>query len=201
MSGRGEIRIGVFASGTGSNFRNLCELADAGELAAGRIVLLLSDRPACGAAAYARERGCAVFAMTHRAAGNRDAWERMALIALREAGVDLVVLAGYMRLVGAGLLQPFAGRIVNVHPSLLPQFPGLNAVRQALEAGVEKTGVTVHYVDEGLDTGPVIAQESVDIVPGDTEETLSQRVHALEHRLLPAVVRMLCEQLADGDMG
>ena len=198
MSGDGEIRIGVFASGTGSNFLNLCGKADAGELAAGRIVLLLSDRPACGAVAYARERRCAVFAMTHRAAGGREAWEEMALAALREAGVDIVVLAGYMRLVGAGLLQSFAGRIVNVHPSLLPQFPGLNAVRQALEAGVEKTGVTVHHVDEGLDTGPLIAQESVDIVPGDTEETLSQRVHALEHRLLPAVVRMLCEQLADG---
>ncbi len=195
MSKRQEVRIAVFASGAGTNFRRLCEAAQAGELSGGRIALLVSDQPGSGAVAYARESGYAVFTMTHREAGGRAAWEELALGALRAAGVDLVVLAGYMRLVGAGLLEPYAGRMINVHPSLLPQFPGLHAVRQALAAGVATTGVTVHQVDAGLDSGSVIVQESLPILAGDTEETLLRRLHAVEHRLLPQVVRSLCERV------
>ena len=108
---------------------------------------------------------------------------------LEEHGVELVVLAGYMHLLTPPFLQRFPSRIVNVHPSLLPAFPGAHAIDDALAAGVEETGVTVHYVDEGLDTGPVIAQEAVSVAP---RETLEERIHAVEHRLLPEVVKHLC---------
>ncbi|MBK5230366.1 MAG: phosphoribosylglycinamide formyltransferase, partial [Thermoleophilia bacterium] len=102
--------------------------------------------------------------------------------------VDLVVLAGYMQILSARLIDAFAGRIINVHPSLLPTFPGLRAIERALVAGVTETGVTVHHVDEGVDTGPVIAQQALAIEPGDTPESLAERIHAIEHRLLPSVI-------------
>lgn len=189
---RAEVRIAVFASGQGSNFRRLADAAQAGDLAGGRVVLLVSDRPDCGAVAHARVSGLPVFARRHTEFGGRDGWENAVLRELASCRIDLIVLAGYMRIVGPTLLSAYGGRMVNVHPSLLPDFPGLHAVRQALLAGVAETGVTVHYVDEGVDTGPVIAQARVPILPGDTEETLTERVHAAEHALLPAVVRGIC---------
>ena len=193
------VPVAVFASGAGSNFRRLCEAAAAGELGAGRVALLVSDRPACGAVEQARRLGVPAFARTHRADGGRAAWEAAALERLRESRIELVVLAGYMRLVGETLLSAYGGRIINIHPSLLPHFPGLNAVGQALAAGAAETGVTVHFVDEGMDTGPVIAQAAVPVRADDTEESLLARVHAAEHRLLPAVVRDLCARARRAD--
>ncbi len=188
----GVVRIAVFASGTGSNFRRLCECGEIGLLGPGRVSLLVSDKPACGAVAYAHAAGLPAVAVTHREAGGRDAWERLALAALREHRVSLVVLAGYMRILGAPLIEAYAGRMINLHPSLLPQFRGLDAIGQALAAGVTETGVSVHYVDAGLDTGSVIAQERVPVYEADTHDELAGRIHHAEYDLLPRVVRELC---------
>ena len=188
----GVVRIAVFASGTGSNFRRLRECGEIGLLGSGRVALLVSDRPTCAAVAYAQATGVPTVAVTHKEAGGRNAWERLVLAALQEQRVSLVVLAGYMRILGAPLIEAYAGRMINLHPSLLPQFRGLNAIDQALEAGVSETGVTVHYVDAGLDTGPVIAQERVPVYQTDTHDELAGRIQRAEHDLLPRVVRELC---------
>ena len=186
------VRIAVFASGAGSNFRRLRECGEIGLLGSGRVALLVSDKPTCAAVAYAHATGVPTVAVTHKEAGGKDAWERLMAAALQEHRVSLVVLAGYMRILGPTLIEAYAGRMINLHPSLLPQFEGLNAIDQALDAGVSETGVTVHYVDAGLDTGPVIAQERVPIYPSDTHDELAGRIHLAEHDLLPRVVRELC---------
>ncbi len=174
--------IGVLASGNGSNLQ---ALIDAG-LPVGAVA---SNRKDAYALIRAREAGIptATFSLDCHA----DRTERDLVMAtwLEEHGVELVVLAGYMHLLTEPFLRRFPERIVNVHPSLLPAFPGAHAIRDALDAGAETTGVTVHLVDEGLDTGPVIAQEEVPVEP---RETLEERIHAVEHRLLPKVVEDLC---------
>lgn len=174
--------IGVLVSGEGSNLQ---ALIDAGL----PIAAVASNRPAVRALdrAKAARIPVRVFALeAHASREHRDA-EMATWLALR--GVQLVVSAGYMHLLTAPFLEAFPGRIVNVHPSLLPAFPGANAIDDALGAGVDTTGVTVHYVDEGLDTGTVIRQEPVPVAP---RETLVARIHAVEHRLLPEVVSELC---------
>ncbi|MCY0901538.1 MAG: phosphoribosylglycinamide formyltransferase [Firmicutes bacterium] len=186
------VRIAVLASGTGSNFRNLVECSRAGGLAGGEVVCLVSDRPDCGAARWADDQGIASWRATHKSLGGRDAWEAQAVGYLREQRIDLIVLAGYMRVVGAALLLPWEGRMINIHPSLLPAFPGLHAPAQALAAGVSETGVTVHFVDSGMDTGPILAQRSVPVFPSDSLTTLTARIHEVEHALLPSVVGQLC---------
>jgi phosphoribosylglycinamide formyltransferase-1 len=174
--------IGVLVSGTGTNLQ---ALIDAGL----PIAAVASNRRDAYALVRAREAGIptATFSLDCHA----DRTERDLVLAtwLEERGVELVVLAGYMHLLTEPFLRRFPGRIVNVHPSLLPAFPGAHALADALAAGVETTGVTVHNVDEGLDTGEVIVQEEVPIEP---RTTLEERVHAVEHRLLPDVVRELC---------
>ena len=174
--------IGVLVSGSGTNLQ---ALVDAGL----PIAAVASNRRDAYALARAREAGIptATFSLDcHASRGERD----LAMATwLEELGVDLVVLAGYMHLLTPPFLDRFPERIVNVHPSLLPAFPGLRAVEQALEAGVETTGVTVHVVDEGLDSGPILAQVPVPVEP---RETLETRIHAAEHSLLPRVVGELC---------
>ena len=176
--------IGVLVSGEGTNLQ---ALIDAG-LAIGAVA---SNRDDARALARADAAGIPsrVFALERYS--DREARDREMSDWLELRGVDLVVLAGYMHLLTSPFLDRFAGRIVNVHPSLLPSFPGMGAVSAALAAGVETTGVTVHYVDEGVDTGPVIRQEPVAVEP---RETLLARIHAVEHRILPEVVRELCER-------
>jgi phosphoribosylglycinamide formyltransferase-1 len=186
-------RIAVFASGSGTNLQNLIDHARRDALGGARIVLVVSDRPESKAVERARRAGIPVLAADPRTYASKSAYEAEILSRLREHRVDWIVLAGYMRLLGPTLLQPYEGRIINIHPSLLPLFPGKDAIRQALEAGVKYTGVTVHFVDEGMDTGPVIRQQSVWLDPGDTYETLAQKVHQVEYRLLPEVVRWLVE--------
>ncbi len=177
--------IGVLVSGNGSNLQ---ALLDAGL----PVSAVASNRKDAYALVRAREAG--VPAATFALDCHPDREERDLVMAtwLEEHGVELVVLAGYMHLLTRPFLQRFPDRIVNVHPSLLPSFPGTRAIEDALTAGVETTGVTVHYVDEGLDTGPVIAQEPLPVEP---RETLEERVHAVEHRLLPRVVEELVEEL------
>jgi phosphoribosylglycinamide formyltransferase-1 len=174
--------IGVLASGNGTNLQ---ALIDAGL----PISAVASNRKDAYALARAREAGIATATFSLDCHADRAERDLVLATWLEEHNVDLVVLAGYMHLLTEPFLRRFPGRIVNVHPSLLPAFPGAHAIDDALAAGAETTGVTVHYVDEGLDTGPVIVQEEVPVEP---RETLEARIHSVEHRLLPQVVRELC---------
>jgi phosphoribosylglycinamide formyltransferase-1 len=184
--------LGVLGSGKGSNFRAIFEAIARGELNA-EVRIVLSDVEDAGILAYARERGLrAEFIPPGRFKTKLEPEaEQRVVELLREAGVEWVVLAGYMRMIKAPLLEAFAGRILNIHPSLLPAFPGLEAWRQALAAGVAETGCTVHYVDAGMDTGAIIAQSRVPVLSGDTAETLHARIQAAEHKLYPAVLAKL----------
>lgn len=194
-----KVSIAVFASGTGSNARHLIELERANALHPAHVAVLVSDQPQCQAVAFARLANIPVWAKKHKEAGGKEAFERAVVSFLQEHDVRLVVLAGYMRLVGSVLLDAYEGRIINLHPSLLPTFKGLDAIGQALDAGIQQTGVTVHYVTAGLDDGPVIAQTPVAIKPTDTKETLSARIHEAEHELLPEVVRTVCLLLKENE--
>jgi phosphoribosylglycinamide formyltransferase-1 len=185
-------KVAVFASGSGSNFQHIAELAASGELDI-RVDLLVSDRPDAFAVERARRLGIDTFTFTPRDYPSREAYERVILQVLQEREIDFVVLAGYMRIVTDVLVQPYFGRMINLHPSLLPAFPGVNGARQALEYGVKVTGATVHFVDSGLDSGPIIAQKAVDIRDDDTEETLLARIHAAEREILPLAIRWLRE--------
>jgi phosphoribosylglycinamide formyltransferase-1 len=183
----------VFASGHGSNLQRFIEETRApGEEAL--LTLVVSDRPACRAVTLARQAGIPVFAFDPRAYPDKAAFEREFLYELRRRQVQWIVLAGYMRLIGPTILEPFRERILNVHPSLLPDFPGKDAIGQALRAGARETGVTVHYVDDGIDTGLAIAQARVHVYTDDSLETLSQRIHAVEHHLYPAVALPLIRE-------
>ncbi|WP_027094161.1 phosphoribosylglycinamide formyltransferase [Cohnella thermotolerans] len=186
------LRIAVFASGSGSNFQALAAaIRDAGLPAT--IALLVCDKPAAGVVRRAEALRVPTFLFDPKSYPSREAYEAEILGRLRDEGVELVVLAGYMRLITDVLVKPYYGRMINVHPALLPAFPGVRAVRQALEYGVKLTGVTVHYVDGGMDSGPIIAQQAVEIRDDDTEESLTERVHAVEHELLPRAVRWIAE--------
>jgi phosphoribosylglycinamide formyltransferase 1 len=182
-------RIGVLGSGKGSNFVAIADACAAGKIPA-RIALVLSDVETSGILGHARERN---FPARFIAPGKfrtklEEESENAYIAALREANVDLIVLAGFMRVLKGDFLRAFEGRIVNVHPSLLPSFPGLEAWKQAWEAGVKVTGCTVHFVDAGVDSGPIIGQQTVAVLDDDTAETLHQRIHAAEHELYPKCV-------------
>lgn len=186
------MRLGVLGSGKGSNFRAIGGAIDAGTLEA-EIALVISDVVGAGILEYARERGVPakfVDPGRFRTKFEPEVEEQVARH-LSAAEVDYVVLAGFMRMIKAPLLEAFPGRIINIHPSLLPAFPGLEAWKQALTAGATETGCTVHYVDGGMDTGPVIEQRRVPVLPGDTPETLHARIQVAEHELYPEVLRRL----------
>jgi phosphoribosylglycinamide formyltransferase-1 len=185
-------RLGVLGSGKGSNFVALAEACASGDVPA-RVALVLSDVPDAGILARARERGVpSEFVHPGRFRTKLDEEAERAYIGiLREAGVDLVVLAGFMRILKGEFLRSFPRRVVNIHPSLLPSFPGLEAWRQALDHGVKVTGCTVHLVDEGVDSGPIIGQMAVPVLDGDTPATLHERIQGAERQLFPAVVAAL----------
>lgn len=184
------MRLAVFASGSGSNFEAIARAAEVGEIPA-ELALLVSDQPDCLALKRAGNRGIPILALSPNDFESKAEFEAEIVKALDAASIDLVALAGYMRIVGPTLLSAYQGRIVNLHPALLPAFPGAHAITDALEAGVGETGVTVHYIDAGVDTGPVIEQRTVAVLPGDTEETLAERIHVVEHELYPKVLRDL----------
>jgi phosphoribosylglycinamide formyltransferase-1 len=187
------VRIGVLASGRGSNFRALCEAWKKGGLGGGEPVVLVSDKPDAGALGVAKEFGVEPVALSPKAYASREAHEAAVISALTERKVGLVCLAGYMRILSPAFIRAFPGRIINIHPALLPSFPGLHGQRQALEHGAKVAGATVHFVDEGCDTGPIILQAAVPVMEDDTEETLSARILEQEHRLYPGAVRLFCE--------
>lgn len=181
-------RIAVFASGQGSNFAALVAAQRAGKLGAGRIELIVSDKPEAPVAQRAEEAGIPSLLLRPKDFASRELYEAEIVAELQRRDIGLIVLAGYMRLISPVLLEPYAGRIINIHPSLLPAFPGKDAIGQALDYGVKLTGVTVHFVDGGMDTGPVIAQRSVAVEAGDTAETLAKQIHQVEYELYPEVV-------------
>lgn len=184
-------RIAVFASGQGSNFAALIEAQRAGLLGAGHIELLVSDKPEAPVAKRAEDAGIPTLLLRPKDFASREAYEAEIVAELKRREIGLIVLAGYMRLITPVLLTPFEGRIINIHPSLLPAFAGKDAIGQALNYGVKLTGVTVHFVDGGMDTGPVIAQRSVIVQDNDNVDSLAGRIHQIEHKLYPEVVRAL----------
>ena len=161
-----------------------------GRIPDAEIEIVVSDKPGSRGLELARERGIEAVAIERRGR-NREEHEREIIAALRERNVDLVCLAGYMRLLSPCFIEAFRGRILNIHPSLLPAFPGLDAQRQALEHGVKVSGCTVHFVDETLDGGPIIAQRVAPVIEGDTVESLSARILEQEHQLYPEAVRLV----------
>ncbi len=188
------MNVGVLVSGRGTNLQALIDRGRAGELGPARLTVLGSNTPDCPAIARARAAGLRSFVVDHRDYSARAGFDRALLSALKSHQVDLVVLAGFMRVLGVEFLAAFPQRIINIHPALLPAFPGVHARRQALEAGVKVTGCTVHFVDGGVDTGPIIAQAAVPVHEDDDEEALRARILIEEHRILPAVVRAIAER-------
>ena len=192
MPERPRLRVGVLASGRGSNFAALVAAARAGDMPAD-VVVLISDRAESGAVALARTEGVEAVVIPPREHPGREAHDKAVTDALEARRVGLVCLAGYMRILGAGFVEHFRGRLLNIHPALLPAFPGLHAQRQALQHGVRVAGATVHFVDEGMDTGPIVLQAAVPVQPEDTEDTLAARILAEEHRIYAEAVRLFAE--------
>lgn len=182
-------RIGVLASGSGSNLQAILDACAAGSVPA-RVAAVVCNVAGAKALARAEAAGVPALCLPHRAHRSRDAYEQELVAVLRSHQVDLVCLAGFMRLIGPVLLSAFQNRIFNIHPSLLPAYPGLHAVRQALEAGARVSGCTVHIVDEGTDTGPIVIQAAVPVLDGDSEETLAARILAQEHRCYPRALAL-----------
>jgi phosphoribosylglycinamide formyltransferase 1 len=187
-------KIAIFASGSGSNFQAIVDANRAGKLTA-EVSLLVCDRPGAFVLERAERYTIPYFADHPKNYPSKLEYELDILKELQAREIDFIVLAGYMRLIGATLLKEFEGRIVNIHPSLLPAFPGKDAIGQAITAKVQKTGVTVHYVDEGMDTGPIIKQQEITLAKNETKETLQHKIHQIEHQLYPTVLQQLFSTL------
>jgi phosphoribosylglycinamide formyltransferase-1 len=185
-------RIAVLASGRGSNFQAVIDAISAGKIPA-RCVALITDNPKAYAIERAQNAGIPTVVIDYASFPSRDVYERALLSAMQQQDADLFVLAGYMRILGKGIVQAFPGKMVNIHPALLPSFTGLHAQRQAIEYGVKVAGCTVHFVDEHLDCGPIILQRSVPVLEGDDEEALGVRILDQEHIAFPEAIRLFCE--------
>ena len=185
-------RIGILISGRGSNMEAIVRAAEAGRIPA-VVAVVVSNEPAAEGLERAAAHGIETLVLDHRQSSGREDHDRRLVAALEERRVDLVCLAGYMRLLSDRFLRAFAGRVLNVHPALLPAFPGLDVQRKALEYGVRFSGATVHFVDSGVDTGPIVLQGVVPVEPDDTPATLAERILAEEHRLYPEAVRLFFE--------
>jgi len=182
------VRFGVLVSGTGSNLQAILDAIAAGSLAAS-VSCVISNRPEVKALERARAANVPALTIPHRDFPTREAFDAALVRALEEAGVDWIVLAGFMRVLTPVFLNAFAGRIINIHPALLPAFPGVNAAKQAFDYGVKITGCTVHFVDGGVDTGKIIAQQAVPVEPKDDLAALEARIHRAEHQLFVQVLR------------
>ncbi len=186
------MKVGVLISGRGSNLKSLLEACATPGFPA-EIVTVISNRPGAGGLDHARAAGAAAETIDHKAFDSREAFEAAVTAALEAAGVELLCLAGFMRVVSAGFVRHWQGRMINIHPSLLPLFPGLDTHARALEAGVRLHGCSVHYVNEQVDGGPIIGQAAVPVLPGDDPNSLAARVLTAEHRLYPACLRLVAE--------
>lgn len=188
------MKIAVFASGNGSNFEAIVKSMNQGEIE-GAIVLVFSDRTDAYVLERAKSLQIPVRSFSPKQFTNKVEYEKEILKELKAKEVELLVLAGYMRLIGPTLLNAYPNRILNIHPALLPEFPGLHGIRDAFEAGVKQTGVTVHYVDNGVDTGPILAQKRVNIEENETLASLELKIHQAEHQLYPEVVQEVIQAI------
>jgi phosphoribosylglycinamide formyltransferase 1 len=184
------LRLGVLVSGNGTNLQAILDAARAGRIEAD-VGVVISNQPGAYALTRADSAGVKAVSLPHRAFPSREAFDAALVEELRRERVDWVVLAGFMRLLTPGFLAAFPQRVLNIHPALLPAFPGAHAIRDALAYGVRVTGCTVHLVDEGVDTGPILDQRAVPVEEGDTEETLAERMHRTEHELYVDVLARL----------
>ena len=187
-----EEKIGILCSGRGSNLASIIEAIECGEIRA-EITVVIADKADAYALERAREKGIPAVAVVYRDYAERADFERALLTELHAHGVTLVVLAGFMRILSPVFVHAYTGRILNIHPALLPSFPGAHAHRDVLAYGVKVSGCTVHFVDEGMDSGPIILQASVPVQEGDTEEALAARVLAQEHRIFPEAIKLYVE--------
>ncbi len=184
--------IGVLASGRGTNLQAIMDGASSGDFA-GRVAVVVSDRSKAPALERARKAGIPAVFVSKKEAGNQEAFEQRLAAVLDEHQVDVVCLAGFMRILGPWFVRRYWGRMLNIHPALLPSFPGMEAQRQALEYGVKVTGCTVHFADEGVDAGPIIIQRAVPVCEDDNVETLSARILVEEHKAYVAALTLLCD--------
>ena len=187
-------RIAILISGRGSNMIALADAVRSGAIPEAEVAVVISDQLSAAGLEQAKERGIETLVIERRGR-TREEHDREIVVALSDRKIDLVCLAGYMRVLSADFIDAYRGRILNIHPSLLPSFPGLNAQKQALENGATVSGCTVHYVDETLDGGPIIVQREVPIHKGDTVESLSARILVEEHKLYPEAVKRVIDQI------
>jgi phosphoribosylglycinamide formyltransferase-1 len=185
-------RVVVFISGSGSNMMALAQACQAPDFPA-EIACVISDKATAGGLAKAQSLGIPTLVFERKTYASKDEHEASILAALSEIAPDIICLAGYMRLISGDFIAPYQGRIINIHPSLLPLFPGLHTHERAIESGMKITGCTVHFVTEGMDEGPVIGQAAVPVLAGDDADTLAARVLAVEHQLYPLALRLLAE--------
>lgn len=188
------MKVAVFASGNGSNFEAIAKSMNQGEIE-GTIALVFSDRANAYVLERAKDLQIPVRSFSPKQFTNKVEYEREILKELEAKEIELLVLAGYMRLIGPTLLNAYPNRILNIHPALLPEFPGLHGIRDAFEAGVKQTGVTVHYVDNGVDTGPILAQKRVDVEENETLASLEFKIHQAEHQLYPQVIQEVIQAI------
>jgi phosphoribosylglycinamide formyltransferase-1 len=186
------LNLGILASGRGSNFQAIIDEIEAGRLNA-TVKLLIVDNPDAFAIERAKRHSIEYLYIDPKVYSSKDEFFKKIADELKKRDVELVILAGFMRIVRKPLIDAFPNRIMNIHPALLPSFPGLHGQKQALDYGVKISGCTVHFVDEGIDTGPIIIQAAVAVSPDDTEETLSQRILRLEHKIFPEAIRLFAE--------
>lgn len=187
-------RIVVLISGQGSNLQALIDAEQGNQLHGGHIVAVISNRPDAFGLERARRAGIPTEVLSHKDFPERADFDAALMARVDAHRPDLVVLAGFMRILTPAFVHHYAGRLINIHPSLLPKYPGMNTHARVIEAGEVEHGATVHFVTEGVDEGPIILQGRVPVLPDDTPETLQQRVHAIEHKIYPEAVRMLCAQ-------
>lgn len=185
------MRVAVLVSGSGTNLQALIDADQAGALAPAQLNLVVSNRPGVRAIERAKDAGIPTLVVDHREYESRAAFEGELLAHLQDYRIEAIVLAGFMRILSPLLVEAFEHRILNTHPALCPAFPGIHAPKQAIDAGVKVSGCTVHFVDTGVDTGPIIFQEAIPILPADTPATLHARIQTLEHRLLPRATQLL----------
>ena len=186
------INIGVLASGRGTNLQAIIEAIEEGKIE-GRISIVISDNPDAYALKRARQHNIETRYINFKEFKNREDYDKEIIKALEEKKIDLVVLAGYMRIISPYFSKMYKNRIINIHPALLPSFPGLHAQRQAVEHGVKVSGCTVHFVDEGVDSGPVILQKAVEVKDDDTEESLAERILKEEHQIYPRAIQLFSQ--------
>jgi len=192
MRAKQKLRLAVLASGSGTNLQSIIDQSQQGRLDA-EICLVISNNPGAGALTRAAQAGIKTLCIDHREFDTREDFDRAVIAGVEKVGAELIVLAGFMRIISALFLQAFPQKIINIHPSLLPSFPGLHVQQKAIDYGAKFSGCTVHFVDSGVDTGPIIVQAVVPIFHDDSEETLAARILEQEHKIYPQAIQWIAE--------